>query len=383
MRSLKVNFTKSDPCATSKDILLCDKTASPRHLIALSLKNCPSTAKLTTEALFNLSTLKSLQFEDCPMEPVHVPSVLVKSLTTFICTASLGKTGTNEKASKLSGDWLAKLTNLEEIAVTGVEVSTSGLNIITQGMKSVTHLMIARVNLPGVLPRKTWPAGVEYVDVSGNSIRGTLPSQMRNLAQLKHLDLSDNQIKGVLPNIFGDLSQLQYIDLAGNQFSGPIPGSLTLLHNCSHLDLSNNRLNGSILANISNMRTLRYLDLSQNELTGAVPFNSSFLSKLTTLKLNGNTGLCYNHTALKSKFLTGIPNCPSLADDSSLFAPAPAPSSSDVSSSSGGSHVSKGAAAGISVVAIVAAAALVFVVRKWWKSREDPEQFVNLRAQRS
>lgn len=288
----------------------------------------------------------------------------------------------NQKPAKLSGVWLSTLKGLQDLSVTDVEVSVSGLSTIVQEMTDLTELTVSRVNMPGVLPKKTWPTGLQYIDVSGNSIRGTLPSQMRTLTQLTHLDLSDNQIKGVLPNIFGDLPSLQHIDLSHNEFSGPIPGSLAFLRNCSHLDLSNNLLNGTIPANLTSIKTLRYLDLSRNSLTGPIPFNSTFLNRLTTLKLSDNAGLCYNHTALKSKFLTGIRNCVSVADDSILNAPAPAPASSDLSTSSKSGHISKGAAAGISIVVIVAAAAVVFGVRKWWKSRDDGDQFENLRAQK-
>lgn len=209
------------------------------------------------------------------MLPVHVPSALVKNLKSFMCTESLGKTGTNENAPKLSGVWLSTLHNLKDITVANVEVKASGLNVITEGLKLVTQLTFTGTIIPGLLPKNTWPPNVEYIDVSVNSIRGTIPSQMRKLSQLKHLDLSQNQLKGVIPNFFGELSNLQSIILAGNELSGPIPGSITELFNCSHLDLSNNKLNGSILANISNMRALRYLDLSQNQLTGAIPFNNS------------------------------------------------------------------------------------------------------------
>ncbi|MCO5591516.1 hypothetical protein L7F22_045501 [Adiantum nelumboides] len=383
LRQLKVPFNAANPCKTSDDILLCDNSDPPRHLTSLSLKNCPRTANFTTAVLFNLSSLQSLELVNCSVKPVHVPSVLAGSLKTFICDESLGRTGTNMKADKLPGTWLSKLTALEELSVTDVEVSVSDLHIIVQNMKGLTQLIVSRTNMPGVLPRNTWPDNVEYIDLSGNSIRGTLPSQMRTLSQLKHLNLGDNQIKGVLPNIFGDLQQLQYIDLSGNQFSGRIPGSLAFLRNCSYLDLSNNKLNGSIPANLTLIRTLKHLDLSQNELSGPIPFNSTFLNKLTTLRLGENAGLCYNHTALKSKFLTGIRNCVTVADDTGLFAPAPAPASSDLSASSGKSgRISKGAAAGISVVVIVAAAAVVFVARKWWKSRQDVDEFVNLRAQK-
>lgn len=384
LHALKVNVSLPNPCKTSDDILLCDNAnPAPHHLISLSLKDCAPTANLTTQALLSLSTLQSLALDNCSLKPVHVPKVLAESLKSFICMASLGRTSTNEKADKLSGVWLSTLTHLEELSVTDVEVSASGLSIIVQEMKDLTQLMVSRVNLPGVLPKKTWPSGLESIDLSGNSIRGSLPSQMRTLSQLKHLDLSDNQIKGVLPNIFGDLSSLQSIDLSGNQFSGPIPGSLASLRNCSHLDLSKNLLNGSIPANLTLIRTLRYLDLSQNELSGSIPFSSSFLNKLTTLKLGSNKELCYNHTALKSKFLTGIRNCVAVADESTAFAPAPGPATSDLSTQSGKSgHISKGAAAGIGIVVIVAAAAVVFVVRRWWKARDEVDEFENLRAQK-
>lgn len=359
LNSLQVNYSKTNPCKTPKDVLLCDNGSPTRQLIALHLANCRPSAKLSTAALLNLSSLQALSFQDCPMQPVHVPSVLISSLTSFSCIASLGRTEEDEGASKLSGVWLSAFTNVVDFTVTDVVVSVSGVNVITQGLQSVTQLTISRVNVSGPLPKNTWPSGVEYIDLSENSISGGIPSQMQSLTSLKHLDLSSNQLNGVIPNIFGELKSLQFVDLAGNELSGPIPTSITLLPNCSHLDLSHNKLNGSLLANFSSMKALRYLDISDNDITGQIPFTSSFLSRLTTLKLSGNSGLCYNHTALKSKLLTGIPNC-STGSSNDLFQPVSAPAASEVSASSskGGFHLSKGAIVGIAAVVIVVVGAL-------------------------
>lgn len=374
-----MNFTESDPCHSPGDDILCDKSGATIN--ALTVRKCPKTAQLTTQVLADLAGVMMLEFVDCPLPaPAHVPKALVKSLTTFYCTASLGRTGIDEKIPRLKGQWLSQLTNLEDIRVTEVDISGKGLYPITANLPGLNNLTISSTGIGGLLPKNTWPPGVKYIDVSNNQIRGTIPSQMRNLAQLKHLDLSQNQLKGVIPNIFDSLNGLQYVDLSNNQLSGSIPGSIAQLYNCSHLDLRNNFLNGSIPANLTSLKALKYLDLSQNHFTGEIKFNSTFLKRLKFLKIAPNPSLCYNHSAIKSKLLVGIQNCAPPVDDS-IFAPAPAPSFSEElnASSGGGRGLSKGAAAGISIVVIVVVAVIVLVGRKIWKARQNRDQFVNMR----
>lgn len=74
------------------------------------------------------------------------------------------------------------------------------------------------------------------LDVSQNSLTGSLPAEVRLLANLEVLDLSDNQFTGV-PAEIGQLSNLRVLDLSNNPITG-LPNELANLKKLERLDLS-------------------------------------------------------------------------------------------------------------------------------------------------
>ena len=77
-----------------------------------------------------------------------------------------------------------------------------------------------------------------YLDLSGNSLSGTLPTQVGLLSNLgscvepcgRFLWLDANQISGTLPSQLGLLTNLAgTLDLSGNRLSGTVPTELAAL----------------------------------------------------------------------------------------------------------------------------------------------------------
>lgn len=211
----------------------------------------------------------------------------------------------------LPGVWLSKFSNLTEIIVTDVMVNTSGLNVILSAIKHVKQIKFSNTNITGLLPVNTWPPNLTSIDLSGNAFHGGIPKTIGKLNLLQEIDLSDNQLTGRVPDAFSKMKRLQKVVLQSNELSGSIPPTVTGLSSLMYLDLSKNKFNGSVPEAINSMKALRYLDLSYNDFSGPLPFNKTFLSKLNTLKVKGNSGICYNKTSLKISFLVGIPNCDS------------------------------------------------------------------------
>lgn len=69
------------------------------------------------------------------------------------------------------------------------------------------------------------------LELGGNQLSGSLPSELGNLAGLSALALWDNQLGGSLPPELGNLSKLHYLYISYNPLSGPLPSSLTKLSN--------------------------------------------------------------------------------------------------------------------------------------------------------
>ncbi|KAJ9136014.1 hypothetical protein P3X46_033130 [Hevea brasiliensis] len=293
--------TSKDPCIqpSPHNSTICDSASPFRHLISLHLSNCYSDVSFSYTALKSLSTLQSLTFTNCPITPIRFPSDLVLSLHSFTCIHSL---------KRLTGVWLSHFVNLTDLTVSNVPVNTSGLYVILGNMRKLKYLTISNANVTGSIP-KHLHFNLTHVDLSGNKLKGRIPSSISILEKLEMLNLSSNALTGEIPTNFGDLISLKNVSLGSNSLSGSIPDSMSAIPGLVHVDLSSNQLNGTIPRFFSEMKHLRYLNLANNEFHGVLPFNVTFLKRLDVFKVGGNSNLCYNHTILSSKLKLGIAPC--------------------------------------------------------------------------
>ncbi|KAF3434076.1 hypothetical protein FNV43_RR25179 [Rhamnella rubrinervis] len=87
---------------------------------------------------------------------------------------------------------------------------------------------------------------VVSMDLSNNSLSGTIPEELTSLVRLQTLNLSMNHFTGQIPSKIGDMRMLESLDLSRNQLSGQLPPSISSLSFLSHLNLSYNNLTGGI-----------------------------------------------------------------------------------------------------------------------------------------
>jgi hypothetical protein len=106
----------------------------------------------------------------------------------------------------------------------------------------------------------------------------TIPSWISQLTKLEYLDLSGRLVPYTIGAIAGpiissitQLKNLEHLDLSFNSLTGSIPAWISQLEHMKSLSLEVNELSGSIPASIANMSSLRSLALQNNLLTGPVP----------------------------------------------------------------------------------------------------------------
>ncbi|KAJ8759848.1 hypothetical protein K2173_009949 [Erythroxylum novogranatense] len=128
---------------------------------------------------------------------------------------------------------------------------------------------------------------LNLLDLSYNLLSGNLPSEIRNLAKVVDLWINDNQLSGSIPDELGMLISLHTLDFSGNNFTGPIP-SVANLSSLSYINFGDNGISGSIPDDIGFLKAMELLDLHLNNLTGEIPASIGNFSRITDLFLFQN-----------------------------------------------------------------------------------------------
>ena len=85
------------------------------------------------------------------------------------------------------------------------------------------------------------------------------------------LDLSTQSLIGSIPSSIGSLTSLKYLYLQDNSVGHTIPSSLGRLSSLITLRLDSNSLEGTVPRTLTNLRFLTTLNLNDNYLTGTMP----------------------------------------------------------------------------------------------------------------
>ncbi|KAM5556095.1 receptor-like protein 2 [Rosa sericea] len=146
-----------------------------------------------------------------------------------------------------------------------------------------------------------------HLNLSHNSLYGSIETGLLFLSLLEVIDLSDNHLLGELPN-FLPSTPIQIVDLSHNHFTGPILSSFfQQARNLTSFHVSNNTFSGFLPSSICHhsYSLISLLDFSFNEFNGSI---SSGLGKCSKLKVfraghNNLSGLIpediYNATTLE------------------------------------------------------------------------------------
>ncbi|KAJ4951475.1 hypothetical protein NE237_028307 [Protea cynaroides] len=195
-------------------------------------------------------------------------------------------------------------TSLEVIDLSSNSLSGSFPNLTSQ-FQRLTSIKIRNNSLVGDLPLAlgTYPrlSSVDFslneltghilssfftsltltnLNLSGNHFTGLIPLQgphttellfLPSYSHMESLDLSSNSLTGSLPSEIGNIGRLKLLNLAKNSLSGQIPSELSKLNGLEYLDLSSNHFKGKIPDRLP--LALKFFNVSYNDLSGPVPGN--------------------------------------------------------------------------------------------------------------
>lgn len=131
-------------------------------------------------------------------------------------------------------------------------------------------LPVVATSTPRIMPTATGATGTlestvntqSTLNLSGQSLTKT-PSYVFDLAALEQLNLSNNSLEGSLQAEVRLLKNLKILDLSNNKFTG-VPAEIGQLKNLEVLDLSNNNITG-LPNELGNLSNLKRLNLQGNE----------------------------------------------------------------------------------------------------------------------
>ncbi|XP_019194740.1 PREDICTED: LRR receptor-like serine/threonine-protein kinase FLS2 [Ipomoea nil] len=174
-------------------------------------------------------------------------------------------------------------------------------NGIPQSFRNLTHLQILslgynQLNEPIAelfekLSEGAAKKSLQTLDLSMNKLIGGLPTDINTrFPSLRELKAHENQLNGSFPLGSGLPSSLEYLDLSGNKIRGLFQDMKCFGEECDlmYLNLSNNQITGQF-PDILHFSSLRAVDLSKNQLQGSLPETIGKLSKLQTLKVSSNS----------------------------------------------------------------------------------------------
>ncbi|XP_011093248.1 receptor-like protein 12 [Sesamum indicum] len=231
--------------------------------------------------LQNLTRLRGLY-----LDSVQMSSAVLNFFANFSHLTTLSLSGCDLRGS--FPNIIFQLPTLENLDLSFNQLLTGSIPQFHRNA-SLRTMFLLFTNFSGPLPNSIGNLSMlSVIDMRNCSFTGPIPSTISTLTGLIYVDLSWNFFTGSIPSFYMS-KNLQLVDLSDNSLSGSIPKSLFGLPSLQILRLSNNQLSGRVYE----FSTLHFphivaLDLSRNKLEGQIPKSFFTLERLETLKLSYN-----------------------------------------------------------------------------------------------
>ncbi|KAJ6310488.1 hypothetical protein OIU76_015252 [Salix suchowensis] len=287
----------ADPCALPRRThFICGITCSPdsTRVIQLTLDPAGYSGQLTPL----ISQLTSLIILDLADNYFFGP--IPSSISSLISLQTL-----TLRSNSFSGPVPNSITNLKSLE--SLDLSHNSLSgylpKTMNSMSSLRRLDLSYNKLTGPLPKL--PYNLLELALKANSLSGPLSkSSFDSLTQIEVVELSENSLNGTLESWFFLLPALQQVDLANNsltriEISKPANSDLVAV------DLGFNKIVGNAPLHFADYPLLSSLSLRYNRLRGTIPLEFSRNRSLRRLFLDGN-------------FLIGKPPPAFFAEDTSV-----------------------------------------------------------------
>lgn len=191
---------------------------------------------------------------------------------------------------------LGQLPYLERLHLDNLIPDGAGLTgTIPSELASLTNLVdvnLAFNSLTGTVPTFV-SAKLQTLNLSTNALAGPVPTEFyygsKGHGYMLCLDLSKNSLTGTISEAIGQLQKLETMSLSDNQFSGTLPASIGVLRDLRYVYLNNNHLQGTFPTDFVNPDAqLSEVWFQSNLLSGTVPIAFGQMDKLRNLYIDDN-----------------------------------------------------------------------------------------------
>ncbi|KAK7305008.1 hypothetical protein VNO77_42906 [Canavalia gladiata] len=164
--------------------------------------------------------------------------------------------------------------------IAGIEFLQLSNNSIRGDISNVTlnatEIYLDHNNFTASLPHIS--PNASHVDLSYNSFSGPIPCSWKNFKNLEFINLWSNQLSGEVPTDLSNWTQVLVLNLGKNKLSGTIP--IKMPQNLQVMILRSNQFEGNIPPQIFNLSFLCHLDLAHNNLSGSIPHSAYNMTQM-------------------------------------------------------------------------------------------------------
>ncbi|KAE8688140.1 Leucine-rich repeat receptor-like protein kinase TDR [Hibiscus syriacus] len=154
------------------------------------------------------------------------------------------------------------------------------------------YLNISENSFDDELPNNIWSSpSLQIFSASSSKLIGKIPDFVC-CNNVYKIELQGNLLNGSIPSDIDHCQKLLSLSLSRNRLTRMIPSELSSLPSINSVDLSCNLLTGTIPSSFENCNTLENFNVSYNLLSGPIPSSGPTFRNLQPSSFSGNDGLC-------------------------------------------------------------------------------------------
>ncbi|XP_059309598.1 LRR receptor-like serine/threonine-protein kinase GSO2 [Lycium ferocissimum] len=177
---------------------------------------------------------------------------------------------------------IGEVHGIRSISLSGNKIHGPIPESFCQATNVLQVLDLSNNSLSGTIRRSLGNCkSLSYLNLGQNKLAGSVPKELERVTGLRYLDLNGNDFEGSFPTVIDNFQELEILNLAGNGFEGRIPKFIGDLHHLRILDLASNSFDESIPEGLMKLENLQYIGLSRNNLSGPIPDNLDGLKMMT------------------------------------------------------------------------------------------------------